>query len=169
MAEVKREQPQLPDGWSELRKAKASANTGWAYYRDLVKLLHKEIGEEKTANILSKLMEANARKYVKSSMEMFGIKGNDAWSLASYFKLATGDIIGYKAELIQEGPKKVAYRLYPPCLWFPDLDIPASFCEAEDSFELEAARIINPKIKVTSTSLMTRGDPYCEVVFEEVD
>ena len=169
MAETKREQPQLPDGWSELRKAKASANTAWAYYRDLVKLLHKEIGEEKTAGILSKLMAANARKYVKPSMEMFGIKGNDAWALASYFKLATGDIIGYKAELIQEGPKKVVYRLYPPCLWFPDLDIPASFCMAEGSFEEEAARLVNPKIKVSGRALMTRGDPYCETVFEEVD
>jgi len=169
MAETKREQPQLPDGWSELRKAKASANTAWAYYRDLVKLLHKEIGEEKTAGILSKLMAANARKYVRPSMEMFGIKGNDTWALASYFKLATGDIIGYKAELIQEGPKKVVYRLYPPCLWFPDLDIPASFCMAEGNFEAEAARIVNPKIKTSMRSLMTRGEPCCDTVFEEVD
>ena len=169
MAKKKREQPQLPEGWSELRKAKASANTAWAYYRDLVKLLHKEIGEEKTAAILGKLMTENARKYVKPSMEMFGIKGNDVWALASYFKLATGDIIGYKAELIEEGPKKVVYRLYPPCLWFPDLDIPASFCEAEGAFEAEAARLVNPKIKCSGRALMTRGDPYCEGVFEEVD
>lgn len=169
MAKINREQPQLPDGWTELRKAKASANTAWAYYSDLVKLLHKEIGEEKTAAILSKLMVENARKYVKRSMEMFGIKGNDAWSLASYFKLATGDVIGYRTELIQEGPRKVSYRLYPPCLWFPDLDVPPSFCIAESSFEEEAARIVNPKIKVTGRSLMTRGDPYCETVFEETD
>ena len=135
MAEIKREQPQLPDGWPEIRKAKASANTAWAYYSDLVKLLHKEIGEGKTAAILAKFMEANARKYVKPSMEMFGIKGNDPWSLATYFKLATGDVIGYKAELIQEAPNRVVYRLYPPCLWFPDLDIPPSFCEAEGMFE----------------------------------
>ena len=169
MAEIKREQPQLPDGWTELRKAKASAKSGWAYYSDLVKLLHKEIGEEKTADILGKLMEENARKYVKPSMGKFGIKGNDAWALASYFKLATGDIIGYKTELIQEGPKKVVYRLYPPCLWFPDLDIPPSFCHAEGKFEDEAARIVNPKIKHYSRALMTCGDPYCEAVFEEID
>lgn len=169
MTEMKREQPQLPDEWPELRKAKASAKTAWAYYSDLVKLLHKEIGEEKTAEILSKLMKANAHKYLKPSMEKFGITGNDCWALASYFKLATGDVIGYKAELIQESPNKVVYRLYPPCLWFPDLDIPPSFCEAEGEFEMEAARMINPKIKVYGRALLTRGDPYCETVFEEVD
>lgn len=169
MTEMRREQPQLPDGWPEIRKAKASANTAWSYYRELVKLLHKEIGEKKTAEILTKLMVANAKKYVKPSMEMFGIKGNDCWALASYFKLATGDVIGYKAELIQEAPNRVIYRLYPPCLWFPDLDIPPSFCEAEDKFEEEAARMINPKIKVTLRTVMTRGDPYCETVFEEID
>ena len=169
MTEMKREQPQLPDGWPEIRKAKASAKTAWAYYSDLVKLLHKEIGEEKTAAILTKLMEANARKYVKPSMEMFGIKGNDPWALATYFKLATGDVIGYKAELIQEAPNRVVYRLYPPCLWFPDLDIPPSFCEAEGMFEIEAARLVNPRIKITMRSLLTRGDPYCETVFEEID
>ena len=169
MAEINREQPQLPDEWPEIRKAKASANTAWAYYRELVKLLHSEIGEEKTAAILKKLMEANARRYVQPSMEMFGIKGNDPWSLASYFKLATGDVIGYKAELIQETPNRVVYRLYPPCLWFPDLDIPPSFCEAEGMFEREAARMLNPKIKVWMRSLMTRGDPYCETIFEEIE
>lgn len=169
MAKTKRQQPQLPDGWPELRKARASANTAWAYYRDLVKLLHREIGEEKTADILSRLMAANARKYVKPSMNAFGIEGNDAWSVASYFKLATGDVIGYKAELIQEGPRKVVYRLYPPCLWFPDLDIPPSFCLAESSFEKEAAKLVNPRIKVHVRTLLTRGEPYCETVFEDGD
>ena len=169
MSEIKKEQPQLPDGWPEIRKAKASANTAWAYYSDLVKLLLQEIGEKKTAAILTKLMEANARKYVRRSMEMFGIKGKDLWALASYFKLATGDVIGYKAELIQEAPNRVVYRLYPPCLWFPELDIPPSFCEAEGCFEKEAARMFNPKIKVSMRALMTRGDPYCETVFEEIN
>jgi len=167
MNEEQKKQPQLPDGWTELRKAKASAKTAWSYYRDLVKLLHKEIGEEKTASVLRKLMAANAKKYLTPTMEKFGIKGNDPWALASYFKLATGDVIGYKAELIQEAPNRVVYRLYPPCLWFPDLDIPPSFCEAEGEFEAEAARMINPRIKVYGRALLTRGDPYCETVFEE--
>lgn len=168
MAEIMREQPQLPEGWPELRKAKASAKTGWAYYSDLIKLLHRELGEKKTAGIMQKLMVQNARKYLKPTREKLGITGTDPWSIASYFKLATGDVIGYRAELIQEAPNKVVYRLHPPCLWFPDLDIPPSFCEAECCFEAEAARMLNPRIKVYPRSLLTRGDPYCDTVFEEV-
>jgi len=130
MAGIVRGQPQLPGEWTELRRAKASARSGWAYYSDLVKIMLQELGERKTVDMLAKLMTNNARKYVKPTMEKFGIKGSDPWAIASYFKLATGDVIGYKAELIQETPNRVVYRLYPPCLWFPDLDIPPSFCEA---------------------------------------
>ena len=167
MAETKKEQPQLSADWNELRKAKASARSGWAYFNGLVKQMHQELGEKKTADILGKFMTENARKFVKPTMAKFGITGNDAWSLASYFKLATGDIIGYKAELIQETPHRVVYRLYPPCIWFPDLDIPPSFCEAIGCFEREAVNLVNPHIKVSVRSLLTRGDPYCETVFEE--
>jgi hypothetical protein len=96
------EAPELPEKeWPEVRKAKASANTGWGYFGDLVKVMHKALGEEKTIEILTTFMAENARKYIKSGMAGFGIKGNDPWALASYLKLATGDIIGYKIVLIQ--------------------------------------------------------------------
>jgi hypothetical protein len=71
------------------------------------------------------------------------------------------------AELIEESSKKVAYRLYPPCLWFPELDIPSTFCRALGTFEEEAAKIVNPKIKRYFANLMMEGDTYCESVFEE--
>ena len=156
--------------WPEIRKIKASRNTGWEYFGNLVKLVLREVGEEKTCQILASFMAENAERYVKSGMEGFGIEGNDAWALASYFKLSTGDIIGYKTELVKESPKKVIYRLYPPCLWFPELDIPSSLCERGFmNFERTAAQLINPRIKVTPTRIMTAGDSCCEVVFEEVN
>lgn len=162
--------PQLKaEEWSEVRKLKAAKSSGWGYFENLVKTIYQELGEEKTCEILSKFMAENAKRYVLPSMKNFGIVGNDPWSLASYFKLATGDIIGYNVELIKESPKKVRYRLYPPCIWFPKLDIPASFCRAMASFEHAAVELVNPKIKVTDTKFMTAGDPYCEIIFEEVD
>jgi hypothetical protein len=112
-------------------------------------------------------MAENARKFVTAGMKGFGIAGNDPWSLASYFKLATGDIIGYRAELIEESPKKVTYRLHPTCLWFPELDIPPSFCRALGTFEEQAAKIVNPRVKTYFTKLMTEGHLYCEIIFEE--
>lgn len=59
-------------------------------------------------------MSDNAKRYVEQGMKGFGIKGNDAWALASYFKLSTGDIIRYKAQPVKESPKLVRYQLYPP-------------------------------------------------------
>jgi hypothetical protein len=153
--------------WPELRRIKAANKTGWSYFGSLVKTLRRELWEEKTRRILSIFMAENARKFVKAGMKGLGIAGNDPWSLARYFKLATGDIIGYRTELIEESPKKVAYRLHPPCLWFPDLDIPSSFCRALSIFEEKAAKIVNPRIKTYFTELMTEGDPHCEIIFEE--
>lgn len=155
--------------WSELRKSKAAAKTAWSYFEGITKEMHKQLGEEKTCEILGSLMRENARKYIKSGMKGFGIVGNDPWSIASYFKLATGSVIGYKAELIKDSDKKVRYRLYPPCIWFPKGDIPSSFCHALSCFEQEAVEILNPKIKITMDKLMTAGDPYCELIFEEMD
>ena len=165
------EMPKLKEEqWPELRKAKASRNTGWEYFGNLVKLVCREFGEEKTGQLLSKFMAENAERYVKDGMKGFGIEGNDPWALASYLKLSTGDIIGYKIELIKESPKRVIYRLYPPCIWFPKLDIPPSLCrEGFMNFERAAAKIINPKIKVSPAKLMTAGDPCCEVILEEVE
>ena len=163
------EQPQLPGEWPEIRRIKGANKTGWTYFANLVKLLLQELGEEKTCELMDKLMVQNAQKFFLPGLKQFGIQGTDPWAIASYFKLATGDIIGYKAELIREGPKRVIYRLHPPCLWFPDLDIPASVCEAMGQFEEEACKLVNPKVKAHQTHLLTRGDPYCAILFEEVE
>jgi len=71
------------------------------------------------------------------------------------------------AELIEESSEKVAYRLYPSCLWFPELDIHSTFCWALGTFEEEMAKIVNPKIKRYFANSMMEGDTYCESVFEE--
>ena len=160
---------ELGEKWPDIRRAKASAKTGWGYFEGLVKEMHIQLGEAKTAEILASLMRKNAQKYIKAGMKGFGIEGNSPWSIANYFKLATGNVIGYKIELFKDSDKKVRYRLYPPCLWFPGLDIPPSFCQALGCFEHEAVEMLNPKIKVTLDKLMTAGDPYCELTFEERD
>ncbi len=165
---MSRANPVLPEKeWPELRKAKAGAKTAWSYFSNLVKTMGKELGEEKTAEILKVFMKDNAQRFFLPGLKGFGIAGRDAWAIASYFKLATGDVIGYKAELEEEAPGRVVYRLHPPCIWFPDLDIPPSFCRAMGEFEAEAVKLANPSISVSCRTLMTAGDECCELVFEE--
>lgn len=92
------------DKWLEIRRLKASSKTTWSYFENLVKTIHAEMGEERTAKILETFMTNNARRFVVPGMKVFGLEVNDAWSLARYFKLATGDILGYKAELSRPDP-----------------------------------------------------------------
>ena len=167
---ILRKQPKLPKAdWAETRIIKAGMNTGWAYYTDLTRLLYAELGEEETVSILTKYFEILAKRYFKPTMKKFGIPGRDPWSLASYFKLATGDAIGYRMELVQETPNRVSLRYYPPCLLYPKLDIPVSYCIAETNFEKTVCKMMNPKVRVGVPQLMTRGDPYCEITFEEFE
>lgn len=72
-------------------------------------------------------------------------------------------------ELIEESSEKVAYRLYFPCLWFPELYIPSPFCRALGTFKKEATKIVNSKIKRYFTNLMMEAYTYCESVFEEAE
>lgn len=170
---MKEEKPskamELGEKWPEIRKAKAAAKTGWSYFEGLTKEMQRQLGDAKTCEILAGLMRNNARKYIKAGMKGFGIEGTDPWSIANYFKLTTGDIIGYKVELFKDSEKKTRYRLYAPCIWFPGLDIPPAFCQALGCFEEESVKMLNPKIKVTMDKLMTAGDPYCELTFEEIE
>jgi len=158
------------DQWPPMRKAKAANKTAWSYFAALIKILYRKLGERETCKFLEELMTENARKYFLPGLEAFGIEGRDPYSLASYFKLTTGEIIGYDVELEKVSSKEVIYRLNPPCIWFPDLDIPPSFCRALGAFEREAMRLVNPSIKVTMPRIMTEGHPCCELIFKkEVD
>jgi hypothetical protein len=154
------------DQWPQIRKAKAGAKTAWGYFGSLVKILHEKLGERETAKVLEELMIQNARKYFVPGLKSFGIDDIDPYSLASYFKLTTGEIIGYDVEIESVSSDEVTYRLHPPCIWFPDLDIPASFCRALGAFEREAVRLVNPDLEVQMVKLMTEGHSCCELVFK---
>jgi hypothetical protein len=156
----------LDDQWPQIRKAKAAGKTAWGYFGSLVKILHKRLGEAATAQLLEQLMVENARKYFLAGLKSFGIEGKDPYSLASYFKLTTGEIIGYDVEIEKLSPNEVIYRLHPPCIWFPDLDIPSSFCRALGAFEREAVKLVSSELEVRMVKLMTEGDSCCELVFK---
>ena len=129
--------------------------------------MHLELGQERTAKVLQRFMSDNANRFVMPGMKGFGIEGNDAWALASYFKMATGDVIGYKCELSRPEPNVVHDKLFSPCILFPKLDIPAEFYKAMGCFEVEAAEMINPNIEIRHKQLMTDGEPCRELWFVE--
>ena len=65
--------------WPEVRKLKASRNTGWEYFGNLVKTVYKEVGEEKTCQLISKFMAENAQIYVKAGMKGLELRVMTHW------------------------------------------------------------------------------------------
>jgi hypothetical protein len=105
----------------------------------------RELREERACQILSSFMSENAKRNVKSGLEGFRIEDNDAWALAGYFKLATGDIIGYKAELIQDSPRKsgIVFILLASCF----LSSICHLVSAEDGATLNKRPVSDSKSK----------------------
>lgn len=163
--------PKLPEEeWPEVRKVKAARNTGWTYFINLMKTMHRMLGEQKTCEILAESQAENAKRFFLPALKGFGVRGNDPRAAASYFKLADGDILGANVQWIEESPQKVILRFHPPCALFPDLTeahATPKICLALGNFEYTAAKLLN--VKVTFTKLITAGDPYCEVLFETLD
>ena len=163
--------PELPEEeWPEIRRLKASSNTGWTYFANLMKTMHRLMGEEKACEILAESQAENAKRFLLPAMKSFGVEGNDPRAAASYFKLADGDILGANVEWIEESPQKVILRFHPPCALFPDLSeahATPKMCLALGNFEYTAAKLLN--VKITFTKMITAGDPYCDVVFEPAE
>lgn len=157
--------------WPEVRKVKAQRNTGWLYVLGLIRAIHNSLGEEKACEILAGFMAQNARNFFLPGLKTFGIEGNDHRAVASYFKLADSDVLGANVEWIEESPKKVILRYHPPCGLFPDLNEPCAtpkMCLALGNFEFTAAKLV-PNVKVTFAKMLTAGDPYCDIVFEQIE
>ena len=153
--------------WPEIRKLKASSNTGWTYFANLLRTMHRVLGEEKACQILAESQAENAQRFFLPALKNFGIEGDTPRAAASYFKLADCDILGANVEWIEESPQKIILRFHPPCALFPDLTeahATPKMCLALGNFEYTAAKLLN--VKVTFTKLLTAGDPYCDVVFE---
>lgn len=157
--------------WPEIRKVKAQRNTGWLYVMGLIRAIYNSLGEEKACEILADFMAQNANHFFPLGLKVFGIEGNDHRAAASYFKLADGDILGMNIEWIEESPRKVILRYHPPCGLFPDLNEPCAtpkMCLALGNFEFTAAKLV-PNVKVTFAKMLTAGDPYCDIVFEQIE
>ncbi len=61
-------------------------------------------------------MTENARRYFLPGLKAFGIEGRDPYSLDTYLKLTTGEIIGYDVEIEKVSRKEVICCLHPPCI-----------------------------------------------------
>jgi hypothetical protein len=98
-----------------------------------------------------------------------GIKGNDLLSIAKIIKIAS-DIEGSDLEVIEITEDRAVLRT-KTCRWYENLKKAGrenlAPCEkVEEATFLLFIKALNPKMRVTQTSWIPKGDKYCDFVIE---
>ena len=94
--------------------------------------------------------------------EMMGITGDDAMTIASVFFLSEQEVMKVDGKVTEASPDRVVKESYQ-C---PFQGLSPGFCQAFTLAAEGTAKAINPDYKVTTTKMMTAGDPICEWVIE---
>ena len=103
--------------------------------------------------------------------DQLGLGGDDAKSLAETGVLVSTVAMGpeVKFEVVEATAEKAVLR-NTECPWwnrFKELGISDDLCSAADPAYFNGlARMVNPKVTVSLTKAMPRGDPCCEWVYE---
>jgi len=140
----------------------------------VMRVMFEKLGEG-AYPIIEEMMARNAERFFLPGLKGFGIEGKDPLAIATYFYLADCEVLGQPGEVfVEEGGRRAGFRLYKPCALFPtDKDLeetPPEVCHAFSNFERTAAKLAGQewgiKMKTYFTKLLTKGDDYCEEVFE---
>jgi predicted hydrocarbon binding protein len=128
------------------------------------KAVFDDLGEAGVAAIgkgMKKVAEKQATKAFESGRYPRNAKG-----MAEYMMLAEGTL-GMLVEAPQVTEQRSVFRILKcPLHDDPKAETTPEVCSANSMFEKTAARIANPKLSCTQTRVMSKGDPYCEWVFE---
>lgn len=153
------------EGLEVIEKAIRANARDWAeYYGILMVNLYDKFGE-KGLSLISNQWSKNAEKYIKNNFERFGVKDKGPKGFAIVYYLMD-NIVGLKNEIVELTDKKAVNR-FPFCAIFPQPNLGCpEVCIATSAFEKRAVEIINPRVKVSLTKMLTAGDPFCEVVWE---
>ena len=147
----------------ELQEAHQLALATWGQMCDAtVQALVEKFGEAEAMEILQPYFD----KIGESSpvfAEMMGITGNDAIAIASLFCLSEQEILKVDGKVTEASPDRVVKESYQ-C---PFQSLSPGFCQAFTCMAESTAKAINPDYKVTTTKMMTAGDPHCEWIVEK--
>ena len=120
-----------------------------------------EAGVKAVGNAMAKVAKKQAGKAFESGRFARNAKG-----MVEYMMLAEGTL-GMIIESPEATEKRAVFRILQcPLHDVPQKETTPEVCSAYSMFEKTAARIANPKLACTQTKVMSKGDPYCEWVFE---
>jgi predicted ArsR family transcriptional regulator len=134
------------------------------------KALLDVVGQEKY-NEIERQIWSEGGKAAKQIADAFGLAGNDAKSAAETVELVATVMMGpeLKVETVEATAEKTVVRA-TECPWWnraKELGISDFDCSVGDSAWCNGlAKSLNPKVTVSLTKAMPRGDSYCEWVYK---
>jgi hypothetical protein len=135
-----------------------------------IQILLQTIGKEKLVGIESKMWSEGMKTSFQTLMKELKMPAEDAVDaanlMAAFAFLALGP--DCKMERVEESRNRVVDR-YLNCPWWESakqFGIAAQYECACPDWGGAALKAINPKLTATGTKSMSRGDPYCECVYE---
>lgn len=151
--------------WPAKRTWKATVKARGRYFGELCLSMYEKWGDAALEVIGNVYADAADRAFLKG-LKDFGIEGRGADALAKFF-LISQSVLGYDMEVVELSEKRSSIR-YHNCQIFREPSPAAEqICRrALFRFELKAAELLNPRLKIHFTKLLTSGDPYCEWVCE---
>jgi len=129
-------------------------------------ILGKEKYNEMKGQIWAELGKAS-----KQIADNLGLAGDDAKSIIETINTVAVVAMGpeFKLEIVEANAEKGMVRC-TECPWWnrtKELGSSDDFCSSGDIAWCNTfAKSLNPKVTVTLTQAMPRGDPYCEWVYE---
>ena len=151
--------------WPLERLWKATGKVRGRYLGDVCLGMYEKWGDEAIELIGKVYANAADRTFLKG-LRSFGIEGRGADALAMFFVISQS-AIGYDMEIVELSEKRSVVR-YHSCHIFPDPSPAAEqICRrANFQFEVRAAELLNPKLRVYYNKVRSGGAPYCEWVCE---
>ena len=151
--------------WPLERVWKSTGRARCRYLGDVCLGMYEKWGDE-AIEVIGKVYANAADRTFLKGLRDFGIEGQGADALAMFFVISQS-VLGYDMEIVELSGKRSVVR-YHSCHIFPEASPAAEqICRrANFQFELRAAKLLNPKLKVYYTKVRSSGDPYCEWVCE---
>lgn len=136
------------------------------YVESLIETFLDLHGEPRASEIVTLAYRGVPAVYFLGWMKDLGITGNNAQSLVSFFEIME-EFDEDKVEIISESSTRFLLRKKSNKL-FRGTKIPSGIMRAMFEYKIMCAKILNPKIKVKLTKLLSDGDPYDEWIVEDV-
>ncbi len=151
--------------WPLERVWKSTGRARSSYIGNLCLGMYEKWGEE-AIEVIGKVYANAANRTFLKGLKDFGIEGRGADALAMFFVISQS-VLGYDMEIVELREKRSVLR-YHSCHIFPEPSpIAEQICRrANFQFELRAAELLNPKLKIYYTKVRSGGAPYCEWVCE---